>query len=107
MVMPDPLSKEERSWNMSRVRCKDTTPELVVRSILHRLGYRFSLHRKSLPGRPDIVLPKYNTVIFVHGCFWHRHRGCNRCTTPTNRRSFWLAKLKRNAARDKIRVHEL
>jgi len=75
-AMRNQLSKERRSWNMSRIRGKDTTPEKVVRSMLHRMGYRFRLHGKKLPGRPDIVLPKYKTVVFVHGCFWPRHRGC-------------------------------
>lgn len=101
-VNKDRLTKERRSWNMSRIRGKDTAPEMIVRSILHRMGYRFRLHMKSLPGKPDIVLPKYKTVIFVHGCFWHRHKGCRNCTTPTNRREFWLAKLNGNAARDKV-----
>jgi len=86
---------------MSRIRGKDTTPEKRVRSLLHRLGFRFRLHGKKLPGRPDIVLAKHKTVIFVHGCFWHRHRGCKNCTTPTNRREWWLEKLNGNAARDK------
>ena len=97
----DRLSKERRSWNMGRIRGKNTGPERVVRSRLHRMGYRFRLHVKKLPGRPDIVLPKYGTVIFVHGCFWHRHRGCRNCTTPTNRRECWVRKLEGNAARDK------
>lgn len=96
----DRLTKARRSWNMSRIRGKDTTPEKVVRSLLHRMGYRFRLHGKKLPGRPDIVLAKHNTVIFVHGCFWHRHRGCRNCTTPTNNREFWVKKLEGNAKRD-------
>ena len=87
---------------MSRIRSKNTSPEMRVRSLLHRMGYRFRLHLKNLPGRPDIVLPKYKTVIFVHGCFWHRHQGCKNCTTPTNRREWWLTKLEGNAARDKV-----
>src|SRR3989442_12395768 len=87
---------------MSRILGKDTAPEKIVRSLLHRMGYRFRLHVRKLPGCPDIVLPKYKTVIFVHGCFWHRHRGCKNCTTPTNRREWWLAKLEGNAARDKL-----
>jgi DNA mismatch endonuclease, patch repair protein len=81
---------------MSRIRGKDTTPEKAVRSLLHQLGYRFRLHVRKLPGCPDIVLPKFKTAIFVHGCFWHRHRGCGNCTTPTNRREWWLAKLNGN-----------
>lgn len=102
IVTKDRLTKERRSWNMSRIRGKNTTPEMRVRSLLHRLGYRFRLHVKTLPGKPDIVLPKYKTVIFVHGCFWHRHKGCKNCTTPTNRREWWLAKLEGNVARDKL-----
>jgi DNA mismatch endonuclease (patch repair protein) len=92
---------------MSRIRGKDTGPERVVRSALHRLGYRFRLHRGGLPGRPDIVLPKHHAVVFVHGCFWHRHSGCRRCTTPTHNRSFWAAKLERNAVRDKANKRAL
>lgn len=92
---------------MSRIRGKNTTPEMRVRSLLHRLGYRFRLHGKKLPGRPDVVLVKHQTVIFVHGCFWHRHRGCKNCTTPTNRREWWLAKLNGNAVRDKVQQRAL
>jgi DNA mismatch endonuclease (patch repair protein) len=102
MIGSDRLSKERRSWNMSRIRGKNTAPEKAVRSLLHRLGYRFRLHGKSLPGRPDIVLPRFRAAIFVHGCFWHRHRGCKNCTTPTNRRAFWMTKLNGNAARDRL-----
>ncbi len=98
--MRDHLSKEKRSWNMSRIRSKDTLPELMVRSLLHRLGYRFRLHRKDLPGKPDIVLRKYKTVIFVHGCFWHRHKGCKRCTTPTTNAKYWVPKLEGNVKKD-------
>jgi DNA mismatch endonuclease, patch repair protein len=103
----DRLSKERRSWNMSRIRGKDTGPERVVRSLLHRMGYRFRLHGRKLPGRPDIVLPKYRTVVFVHGCFWHRHRGCKNCTTPKNNRKFWLEKLQGNASRDRKQARSL
>ncbi len=99
--MTDPLSKEKRSWNMSRIRSKDTRPEKVVRSLLHRMGYRFRLHVKSLPGTPDIVLPKFKTVIFVHGCFWHRHPGCRFAYTPKSRVDFWMKKFEQN-----INVHE-
>lgn len=174
--MRDRLSKERRSWNMSRIRGKDTTPEKRVRSLVHRLGYRFRLHvRIPIPAntgerpkavghkkaqsaqktslsssneervrvrsrkpaaqlsstnhqpsisappsnsspprrgqggfvRPDIVLPKHKTVIFVHGCFWHRHRGCKNCTTPTHRRAWWVKKLEGNAARDKVHQRAL
>lgn len=98
--MTDIISPEHRSWNMSRIRGRDTTPERSVRSVLHRLGYRFRLHDKSLPGRPDIVLRKYGAVIFVHGCFWHRHPGCKYAYVPKSRESFWKEKFARNVARD-------
>lgn len=143
----DRLSAARRSWNMSRIRGKHTAPELIVRSLLHRLGYRFRIHKKiPIPqgrdavlwrprprtsGRnqgsarqspenrkseignqkspsslrfvtPDIVLVRYRVAIFVHGCFWHRHRGCKNCTMPTHRREFWVEKLEGNAARDKV-----
>ena len=94
--MVDNLTQEKRSWNMSRIKDKNTKPELVVRSILHRMGYRFRLHRKDLPGKPDIVLPKYKTVIFVHGCFWHRHKGCKYAYQPKSRVDFWQKKFKGN-----------
>ena len=86
---------------MSRIRGKDTKPELRVRSQLHRMGYRFRLHRKDPPGRPDIVLPKYDTVIFVHGCFWHRHKGCRFAYTPKTRVEFWETKFEQNVRRDR------
>jgi len=138
----DRLSRQRRSWNMSRIRGKHTTPEKVVRSLLRRLGYRFRLHRKipipqlpvhrslgaggstiNSPARrnaaktaqpsqrrfvtPDIILIKQRVAIFVHGCFWHRHRGCKNCTTPTHRREWWLKKLNGNAARDKLHQRAL
>ena len=92
---------------MSRIRGKDTTPEMAVRRALHGMGYRFRLHGRKLPGRPDIVLPKHRTVVFVHGCFWHRHRKCKNCTTPTTRRAWWLEKLEGNAARDRLHKQAL
>jgi DNA mismatch endonuclease (patch repair protein) len=95
----DRLTKQHRSWNMSRIRGKDTRPEMRVRSLLHRMGFRFRLHRKDLPGKPDIVLPAYGTVIFVHGCFWHRHPGCRFAYTPKSRVDFWLTKFQRNVER--------
>jgi DNA mismatch endonuclease (patch repair protein) len=85
---------------MALVKGKNTKPELLVRALLHRLGYRFRIHRKDLPGRPDIVLPKYKTVLFVHGCFWHQHRGCKKATLPTQNAEFWADKLSKNALRD-------
>jgi DNA mismatch endonuclease (patch repair protein) len=96
----DRLTPEHRSWNMSRIRGRDTLPEKRVRSLLHRLGFRFSLRRKELPGKPDIALPARRAVVFVHGCFWHQHEGCRNATMPITRRAFWEAKLKGNAARD-------
>lgn len=86
---------------MSRIRGKDTKPELKLRSVLHKLGYRFRLHRKDLPGKPDIVLPKYQTAIFVHGCFWHRHEGCRLAYNPKSRIEFWQRKFEENVKRDK------
>lgn len=105
--MTDHLTPEQRSWNMAQIKGKNTKPELIVRSILHRMGYRFRLHRKDLPGKPDIVLPKYQTVIFVHGCFWHRHEGCKFATTPKSNESFWLQKFERNVKRDQLNYERL
>ena len=96
----DRLSKERRSWNMSRIRSKDTKPEMIVRRLLHAMGVRFRLHRTDLPGKPDIVLGPRRLVIFVHGCFWHRHPGCREATMPAANRDFWQDKLEGNAARD-------
>nr|WP_284392921.1 very short patch repair endonuclease [Devosia yakushimensis] len=90
-----------RSKNMRAVKGKDTQPELLVRRALRRLGYRFRLHRKDLPGRPDIVLPRLHLAIFVHGCFWHRHEGCPRTSTPKTRADFWQQKFEANVARDR------
>lgn len=92
---------------MSRIRCKDTKPELTVRSMLHRMGYRFRLHIKSLPGCPDIILPKHRVVIFVHGCFWHRHPGCKYAYTPKSRQAFWNEKFEINQKRHKKVTEEL
>lgn len=103
----DSLTKEHRSWNMSRIRSTDTKPELLVRSFLHRNGFRFRLHVKDLPGHPDIVLPKYKTVIEVRGCFWHRHRGCKYATMPSSNTEYWQAKFKQNIKRDKQHAREL
>jgi DNA mismatch endonuclease, patch repair protein len=97
----DRLTPEQRSWNMSRVRSANTKPEKAVRSLLHRMGYRFRLHRRDLSGCPDIVLPKYRVIVFVHGCFWHQHVGCRKATIPETRHSFWKQKLTNNAVRDK------
>jgi len=86
---------------MSRIKSRDTKPERIVRSLLHRMGYRFRLHRSDLPGNPDIILPKYRTVIFVHGCFWHRHSGCKYCYTPKSRVDFWKNKFAGTIERDR------
>jgi DNA mismatch endonuclease (patch repair protein) len=103
----DRLTPEQRSRLMSRIRGKNTKPEMIVRSWLHKHGYRFRLHRKDLPGKPDIVLPKYKTVIFVHGCFWHRHEGCKRATIPKSNAKYWQEKFLRNQERDNIALAEL
>ena len=99
--MTDRFSPEHRSALMARVKSKDTAPEKIVRSWLHRNGYRFRLHRKDLPGSPDIVLPKYRIVIFVHGCFWHQHPGCRKASVPDQNRDFWEKKLSQNIVRDR------
>ena len=96
----DCLTKEQRSWNMGQIHCKDTRPEMIVRSFLFRHGFRFRLHVKNLPGHPDIVLPKHRTVVEVRGCFWHRHPGCRQATTPSTNAEFWQEKFKRNVERD-------
>ena len=98
----DSLTKEHRSWNMSRIRSTDTKPEMLVRSFLHRNGFRFRLHGKSLPGKPDIVLPKYKVIIEVRGCFWHLHPNCNQARIPKTRPSWWRNKLKKNVERDNM-----
>ena len=96
-----------RSRNMAAIRARDTSPELKVRSLLHHLGYRFRLHRRDLPGSPDIVLSKHRTVVFVHGCFWHRHRDCRYTTTPKSRADFWARKFERNVERDHCQQKQL
>jgi DNA mismatch endonuclease (patch repair protein) len=102
----DVHSPDQRSFNMSRIRGKDTWPEMTVRRWLWTNGYRYRLHRKDLPGKPDIILPKYRAAILVHGCFWHRH-GCQLTTTPQSRRDFWLAKFSDNVNRDKRNIEAL
>ena len=103
----DRISKGHRSWNMSRIKSGNTKPEIVVRSLLHNMGYRFRLHRKDLPGKPDIVLPRYKSVIFVHGCFWHRHKGCKNATSPKTKKIFWREKFRTNVERDRRVQKEL
>lgn len=102
----DQLSSEKRSWNMSRIRSQNTKPELQLRKVLHGMGFRYRLHDKKLPGSPDLVFPKYKAVIFVHGCFWHRH-GCKQTTTPSTRKDFWETKFKANTERDKKNIQSL
>lgn len=103
----DRISKEHRSWNMSRIKDRDTKPEIRVRKVLHQMGYRFRLHRKDLPGRPDIVMPRFKTVIFVHGCYWHRHPDCRFAYHPKSRVTFWEKKFNNNVARDRSHLAEL
>jgi len=100
-------SKLKRSWNMAQIKGKDSKPELIVRSYLHGRGFRFRTNVNSLPGKPDIVLKKYNTLIFVDGCFWHRHKGCKYAYTPKSRKEFWRTKFRNNVKRDKIVNEEL
>lgn len=103
----DRHTQEQRHRNMSAVGCKDTKPEILVRKWLHAAGYRFRLHVKDLPGKPDIVLPKYRTVIFVNGCFWHQHQGCPHAKMPTTNVQFWKEKLGKNIERDEMQYLEL
>lgn len=105
--MTDTLSPEERSERMSRIRSRDTKPELALRSALHRLGFRFRVNARQLPGKPDIVLPKYRTVVLVHGCFWHRHDGCKIASTPKSNTAFWEEKFARNVERDRSVAEKL
>ena len=99
--MADVHSKKTRSYNMSRIKGQDTKPELLVRKFLFAKGFRYRLHDKNLPGKPDIVLPKYKTIIFVHGCFWHGHKNCKYATIPKTRTEWWLTKITYNQKNDK------
>lgn len=103
----DKHSKEVRSYNMRQVKSKDTKPEILVRRFLFANGLRFKLYDKKLPGKPDIVLPKYKTVVLIQGCFWHGHENCKYATTPSTRTEFWLNKIKGNIERDKTNIHNL
>lgn len=105
--MADKLTHEKRSWNMSRIRGKDTEIEIKVRQYLFSQGFRFRKNVADMPGKPDIVLPKYRTVIFIHGCYWHRHAGCKNCTTPSTNREFWLEKFEKNVQNDIKHQQEL
>ncbi len=99
--MADILAPEDRSLLMAKVQGQDTKPELILRSALHRLGYRYTLNNRRLTGKPDIVLKKYRTIIFVHGCFWHCHSGCPKASIPKSNHAFWADKLSKNVERDK------
>ena len=105
--MTDVHNKEQRSFNMSRIRSKDTRPEIVVRSIVHGMGFRYALHRKDLPGHPDIVLTKHKKIIFVHGCFWHMHKCRYGKVRPATNAKFWQTKREGNVARDKRNLCKL
>ena len=105
--LADSLSKEKRSWNMSQIHGKDTSIEVKVRKYLFHSGFRYHKNYSKLPGKPDIVLPKYRCVVFIHGCFWHRHPGCKDATTPKTRTDFWSAKFSANVANDKKHYDEL
>ena len=105
--MTDRISPEHRSWNMSRIKGKDTKIEVMVRQYLFHYGFRFRKNDKRYPGKPDVILPKYKTAIFVHGCFWHRHEGCKLTTTPKTRAEFWNEKFAKNVANDKKHYEQL
>src|SRR5690349_13018575 len=105
--MADVHTKEVRSYNMSRIRSKNTKPEIRLRKILFASGFRFRLHDKTLPGKPDIVLKKYKTVIFVHGCFWHGHQHCKYFVVPKTKTDWWLTKITGNRNNDKLKIERL
>ncbi len=105
--MADVHSKKTRSYNMSRIRSKDTNPELIVRKFLYKNGFRYRLNKESLPGKPDIVLRKYNTCIFVHGCFWHGHQGCKYFKIPKTRSEWWRNKILATKQRDVASIAKL
>lgn len=105
--MADVHTPEIRSYNMSMIRGKNTKPELIVRKFLHAQGFRFRLNKKDLPGKPDIVLAKYKTVIFINGCFWHGHKNCKYFVVPKTRTKWWLSKIESNRENDKLNNHKL
>lgn len=106
-TLPGPAVDPKRSALMGRVKGKHSKPEVAVRKIVHALGYRFRLHSRNLPGTPDLVLPRLRKVLFVHGCFWHRHEGCGRTTSPKTRAAFWAEKFQCNIARDDDKARQL
>lgn len=105
--MADIVDKATRSKMMSGIRAKDTKPEIIIRKLLHREGFRFRLHLRKMPGNPDIVLPKHKLCIFVHGCFWHHHQGCKYAYLPKTRRKFWESKFRENMLRDRVNQSKL
>ncbi|TKC59329.1 DNA mismatch endonuclease Vsr [Pedobacter hiemivivus] len=105
--MADVHSKETRSYNMSKIKGKDTKPELLVRKFLHKNGFRYRIHVKDLPGKPDVVLPRYKTVIFINGCFWHGHEECKYYVIPKTRTDWWLSKINGNIANDFLANEQL
>ena len=105
--MTDVHDKKIRSYNMSRIKGKNTKPEMLVRKFLHKNGYRYRLNYSRLPGKPDIVLPKYKSVIFINGCFWHGHKGCNYFVVPKTRTEWWVEKINGTIERDEIKINEL
>ncbi len=105
--MADILTPEKRSWNMSRIKGKNTKPEVLLRSLLHQVGFRFRIHANNLPGKPYIVLPRYNTVIFANGCFWHRHKNCQYAYSQKSRQDFWQEKFSHTVQRDQEKTEKL
>ena len=106
-LMPDHLPKDKRSWNMSRIRSKNTKPEILVRKLLQNYGIRYRLHVHDLPGKPDISNKSRRFIIFVNGCFWHQHEGCKRATIPKSNQDYWEPKLQKNVSRMKSHIIEL
>lgn len=107
MTVVDTLTPEARSERMSRVHAKDTKPEMKLRKLIHGMGFRYRLHRKELPGKPDLVFPGRKSIIFMHGCFWHRHEDCGLARLPKSKQAFWCAKLEANKARDQKNISTL
>lgn len=105
--MADRLTPERRSENMRQIRSRDTAPEMAVRRLLHRLGYRYRLHVRELPGRPDLVFPSRRCVLMIHGCFWHGHQGCRESRMPSTNQQYWVPKLEKNYARDRDHLRAL
>lgn len=105
--MADSLTPEKRSWIMAQIHSKDTSIEMKVRKSLFAHGFRYRKNVASLPGKPDIVLPKYRAVVFIHGCFWHRHEGCKRATMPKSKQEYWLPKFARNVENDQKHYQQL